>query len=275
MTDSRGTVTGNGTGGAGTPRLQASWTFPDRSDVSSVADTSGNGPTLTAPNGGTATDGPKSDGAVMLDGATQWLESERPVIRADQSYSVAAWVRLDAATMGAGMQLPPGWFAVTAVSQGGPSPTELTHCPFYLGARQHDEPQPDGSTKTVLRWCLTVAPEDGSTTQREFEWEKAWSNEPIEPTSLDEWTFLVGVVDTSTHTAELYVPAANDHGSATLTDRWPYWEANGPLLLGQALWLGDRVDWWPGSIGPVQVYAGALTAADAASLYTSGRLASG
>ncbi|MGH9277948.1 MAG: LamG-like jellyroll fold domain-containing protein [Acidimicrobiales bacterium] len=252
-------------------RLEGLWTF-EEGGGDTARDSSGNGQTLSAHGDPVWVGGGTFGGAIALDGASQWLTTAGPILRTTESYSVAAWVRFDTGTMDPGLRLPRGTYAVTAVSQIGPSSEEPTHSPFYLGARAIKQTMPDGTSPAALRWCLTVAPVDGSMTGV-LEWQHATSAKPIEVSVFDEWVLLVGVCDTATRTTQLYVPGTDDGGTATLPEEWPFWQAEGGLQVGQAFWLGNPVDRWPGSVGPVRAYSGVLTADDAVSLYEQGATA--
>lgn len=84
---------------------------------------------------------------------------------------------------------------------------------------------------------------------------------------MDQWVFLVGVMVADNREIHLYLPGSNEHGTATLVDRWPFWSADAPLHIGNTYWRNEPVDHWLGSIGPVRVYEGALTEDDARRLH--------
>jgi hypothetical protein len=200
--------------------------------------------------------------AIALDGATQWLGTSKPVLRTDQNFSVAAWVRLDAAGTNGRALLEPGEHAMTAISQDSPS-----HSAFYLGIRQFPEKQADGTEKAVPRWNFTVAPVDGSLTG-ELPWTHAAAS-PVDEGTLGQWVLLVGACDVSKGTAHLYIPSIDAVGVGEMPNGWTFWQADGGFQVGRARWLGRDVDQWSGSIGPVSAYSGLLTAADAKQLYAS------
>lgn len=244
-------------------QMQGWWRL-DEGNGRLASDSSGHGRTATCVGDVAWTDGPGSGGAVRLDGATTWFGTSEPVVRTDQAFSVAAWVRLDSATIDRVGGLPTGLFARTAVSQDGPS-----HSPFYLGIRALDERQTDGSTKPVTRWTFTVAPVDGSTTGK-LEWRHARSAHPVDASAMDTWVLLVGVCDVVARTTRLHLPGVGDGGTDRVGEEWVFWPAQGGLQLGQARYLDRVVDHWPGSVSDVRVYSGALTAEDAANLYRTG-----
>jgi hypothetical protein len=266
---------GVGTRSSEAPELIGSWSFPGPS-VTQAEDESGQGRALVGAGAALWTSaGPLGGGAVLLDGATASLATREAVIATKYSFSVTAWVRLDSSLIGPDLDLPVGWYAATAVSQEGPTVRVPSHCAFYLGARLLAGNTPDGTPTEALHWCFNVAPLDGSVEQKDFEWEKAFSSRSVGREGADRWTLLVGVFDIDARRTHLYVRSdqGNDEGGATLPWRWPYWQADGPFLVGRARWLGNPVDHWPGAIGPIRVYSGILTADDATALFSGDTVA--
>jgi hypothetical protein len=243
-------------------RLKGWWKL-DEATGTVAADASGAGHPLHVIGDPKRIKGGKFGGAFVLDGMDQWLKGDEPVLESDRSFSVAAWVRLDSATMGL---WKPGWFAMTALSHDGAS-----HSPFYLGARLINE-SPAGLPPIYrLRWDFTVAPVDGSETGP-VELVHAYASGVIEEADLDAWTFIVGVYDLGASEARVYVPSHGDEGTAALPRQWPAWRADGGLAVGQARFRDGVADQWHGAVGQIRVYAGVLTAQDTASLYTSDAL---
>jgi hypothetical protein len=81
------------------------------------------------------------------------------------------------------------------------------------------------------------------------------------------WYHLVGVRDVTTGTLTLYVdgqPAGTAY--ACLGDA-----SSGHTVIGRAKFGGNPVDFWRGAIDQVHVYDRALSAAEVAELYASGR----
>lgn len=239
-------------------RLEGWWRF-DEGAGTTAADSSGRDRPLSADREPIWTEGIAFGGATVVDGAQQSWTTSVPVVRTDQSFSVAAWVRLDSRRMNGSLELPEGEFAVTAVGHAGAS-----HSAFYLGARRIP-PVRNGTTGHVLRWNFTVAPVDGSATGP-VEWEHASAN-TVDPADLDRWVLLVGVYDLEAGEARILVPGSGHEGVAPLPANWPAWNADDGLTIGFARFRGDSADPWPGDVGPVRIYQGVLTAADAASLY--------
>lgn len=227
----------------------ARWTF-DEGAGATASDSTGNGHTLTAVGDVGWTSGGRAGGAVALDGATQWLATETPVLRTDESFSVAAWVCLDRDALGPEIKFPPDVYAYTAVSQSGPG-----HSPFYLGVRLVDE---------KVRWCFTVSPEDGLS----VEWQHAASTAPVDRSMLDTWVLLVAAFDVEAGTTHLYVPGSREHATVPLPDGWPHWHGYDGLQVGQGRFESKPADMWPGAIGRVQLFSGVLTAEDVDSLYS-------
>ncbi len=198
---------------------------------------------------------PSVSGAVQLDGSTGYLETDGPVLATTASFTVAAWVRLDRERLRDGLSMLPDEWAWTAASQDSP-----THSPFYLGVRKFPGPNdPPGPREPF--WNLTLSPVDGSVTGT-LEWRHAHVG-PIGPEMIDRWLLLVGVCDVPQRQARLYVPGLGESLSQA-PEEWPFWQADGPLQVGRARWLGNPVDFWPGSIGPVGCFSGAATASDVA-----------
>jgi hypothetical protein len=201
---------------------------------------------------------------ISLKGDTQWLGNDRPVLKTDESYSVVAWVRLDSDSLNGKLELKAGEHALTAISQDSP-----THSAFYLGVRQIEETKPDGNKSVSLRWNFTVSPIDGSETGA-LEWVHAHSSTALSDAVLNKWFMLIGVHDAENKAAHIYIPELKDKGIAHFPEGWTFWKSNGGLQIGRGLWLGRNVDQWPGSVGPVIVFAGKLSEEDAKELYSKG-----
>lgn len=238
------------------------WTFAEGSGR--LVANSTNDISLTISDGATWTPGPHGAGAVQLDGRGSHLVSEAPVLDTASAFSVAVWVRLDSSVRPNLLQLPGDEYALTALSQCGPTWDTRTHCPFYIGVRVLDDPGGE-SSRRPLHWCLNVAPSDGSVEQREFEWVKVFSPEPVHQADLDVWVPLIGIVDFGHSLATLQVGGRyGSRVSTSLPSGWPLWKAEGPLIAGAAVWLGGKVDPWPGAIGPIWAQPGVFDESDIA-----------
>ncbi|HEY4024863.1 MAG TPA: LamG domain-containing protein, partial [Candidatus Dormibacteraeota bacterium] len=206
------------------------WGF-DEGSGSVAADSSGYGHNLAGTGGFTWTSGPTDPGAISLDGSTGAFVASGPVVLTDQSFTVAAWVRLTDASR-----------FRTAVCQQGSST-----CVFFL---QYDQ--------TDNRWAFTVhTPDQNNPTAT-----RALS--PSAP-QLGTWTFLTGVYDAGAQVVKLYV-----NGQLVGTaNAPPLWNATGVLSVGQARYNGSLTDPWAGDIDNVSVFLGALSDAQIVTLFNS------
>lgn len=208
----------------------------------------------------------KHTGTVKLDGVSQWLSTLKPVADTENSYTVAAWVRLDSSLRNGRLILKPGEHAFTAVSQ-----DSATHSAFYLGLRQIDKKQHDGVLTSSLRWSFTILPFDCRETGP-TEWQHASTENHLDDSALDKWFLLVGVCDAYKRINSIYVPNIGDKSINHWPDEFLQSRSDGGLQVGKGRWLGRNVDQWPGSIGPIKVFSGAMTAENIKSLYTDGNL---
>ncbi|WP_158674577.1 LamG-like jellyroll fold domain-containing protein [Streptomyces hoynatensis] len=244
-------------------RAEGSWLF-DEEAGDTAADSSGNGRHLTGVDPAAWTAGGRFGGAIRIGGTAAGPVTAHPPLRTDAGFSVSAWLRLDGAALGGRLRMPEGEHAWTAVSQNGPS-----HSPFYLGVRRFPEAVPGGGTGSVLRWCFTSAPVDGSVTGL-LEWQHARSATPLTEADLDRWVLLVAAFDVAGRRTRLYLPERREQGEAQLPAEWTYWQAGGGLQIGHGRYLDHPADLWPGSVGPVHAFSGVLTAQDAAQLAATG-----
>ncbi|MEU3310813.1 LamG-like jellyroll fold domain-containing protein [Nocardiopsis sp. NPDC006832] len=147
------------------------------------------------------------------------LSTQGPVVVTDEAFSVAAWVRLD--------EDPSR--AYTAVAQDGER-----HSGFYLGY-QHTQ----GG-----RWIFKQAPYDGDDTSIS---ERVLSTEQAQ---TGVWTHLVGTYDPESRELALYVDGVKQ-GTHVQQSAW---NAEGPFVIGGALYRGTHHDFWPGGIDDVRVW---------------------
>lgn len=202
-----------------------------------------------------------TEDSIAFDGA-QWLSTANPILDTEQSYSVATWVRLDSQAMGNDLQLKHNEYALTAVSQ-----DASTHSAFYLGVRKIENVNSSGEvTSSALHWNFTVAPIDGSETGA-IEWQHAYAKTPLDNTVLDKWVLLVGVCDTYSKTAGIYVPSCNQSNLIIMPDELVFLQSTQGLQIGKGRWLGRNVDYWPGSIKEVKAFSGILTESNIQALY--------
>ncbi|MER5474053.1 LamG-like jellyroll fold domain-containing protein [Streptomyces sp. NPDC002685] len=212
----------------------AGWWKLNQTSGTNITDSSGTGNTATAGSGVTW-----SDNAAKFAGTTTGtgnvVDTTGPVLDTTASYAVSAWVNLgDTSTYR------------TFVAQGG------TNRPsFYLqyskadnAYRFHAANADVASPTAFYDATATAAP------------------------TLNTWTHLAAVFDATTGSMKLYVNGAQA-GSATNAAPWT---GTGPLSIGGSEKAdGTTSDVVAGSVGDVQVYQRALSAADVTSLYGKGR----
>jgi Concanavalin A-like lectin/glucanases superfamily len=209
--------------------LVGQWGF-DEGSGATTADLSGYGHNLTGTGGYTWTSGPTDPGAITFDGSTGAFTASGPVVLTDQSFTVAAWVRLtDASTFR------------TAVAQQG-----ATASAFYLQYDQSDN-----------RWSFSVVSADQSSPVST----RALSTGPPQ---VGTWTFLTGVYDAGAGVIRVYV-----NGQLQGTASAVAWNATGPLSVGDAKYNGNQTDRWAGDVDNVSVFLGALSDAQVVSLFNS------
>lgn len=199
---------------------------------------------------------------IALDGHSSYLSTSVPVLNTDKSFSIAAWVRLDSKLVKGTPILKEKEWSRTAISQNCP-----THSMFYLGVRRIEE-ENDGVYVRSVKWSFTIAPIDGSESGK-FDWCRANSSTIVDENFLDKWVLLVGILDTEERTVKLYVPSLNEIGTKKVPDGWDFWQAKGGFQVGRSRWLGNDLDHWPGSIGPIRAYSGILTAEEIKAIYSS------
>ncbi|MCW3819642.1 LamG domain-containing protein [Micromonospora sp. DR5-3] len=154
---------------------------------------------------------------LRLDGTGAHMTAPNTV-RTDTSFSVSAWAKLDT-----------GGSARTVVSQDGTR---------FAGFNLWYRPENGG------KWVFGMAKSDASTQGTDMAWSAA-------PAQLGVWTHLAGVYDAPNKKLKLYV---NGVLSGTATRTVTGWNAGGSVRVGQTIWDGTAVDFWPGMIDEVQVY---------------------
>jgi alpha-L-arabinofuranosidase len=184
----------------------------------------------TLTGGATWTTGVVGPSAVLFDGATGAIETADPVVDTTQSFSVAAWVRADAA---AGFR--------TAVSVDGASGSG-----FYLQRRD------DG--RFAFTRLNADAPGAGSVASA------------ASAATAGQWYHLAGVYDRVAGTLTLYVNGTRQESVGYAAP----WRAAGPLVIGRGRYAGNPADFWAGAVDDVRTYPFPLDPASAAALATSG-----
>jgi hypothetical protein len=170
---------------------------------------------------------------------------DTPVLLTDQSFTVSAWVKLDAVEAGGN----PAVLAQAGVHE---SATWLRY---------------DAGTGG---WEFAVFAADASTAtthspNRPHARPAAFAKAPG-TAELDEWTQLTGVFDASNHEARLYV-----NGTRVATRAVPFkpMASDGPLLVGRTRQHDQLLDKWSGGIDDLTIYQGPLTDAAVSARYTA------
>lgn len=193
--------------------------------------------TITHDASGNVLDMPVTDKGLALDGATGYAATSASVVDTRASYTVSAWVRLDAADSS----------TQTVLGQDGDY-----YSGFYLSYQ--------GSRHT---WTLRTSPTDAT--------DGNLSDQIVvakQPATAGAWTHVAMVYDAPNNKVWLYVNGI-PQGSDDVT---PSWAARGPLQIGRALWHGNYTDYFHGSIDEVALWQRQLSddeIADEARLLTS------
>ncbi|MGW2519327.1 LamG-like jellyroll fold domain-containing protein [Streptomyces sp. NPDC001617] len=176
---------------------------------------------------------PENGGSAVFTGAGQ-ITTGGPVLDTAKSFSVSAWAKITTTPSGT-------WQTVMAQQGTQAAGFSLDYNPT-AGRWAFDRATTDVASPTLAGATSTAAP------------------------TLNTWTHLVGTYDASSGKMTLYV---NGTVQNTATDTTPI-AASGPLVIGRGYTAGAAAQYFNGSIGNVQTYNRVLTAAEAASLHTSG-----
>lgn len=213
--------------------LVGQWLFDGDVDPAVATDTSGyaHPATLT----GAIARGPGYDGTDGLVGSGGWARTDGPVMLTDQSFTVAARVRLTDLTA-----------SRTAVSQADDIDWWGTNADSAFRL-EYDR----GSGK----WALSVpwaAPDRATSTTAP---------------AAGEWTHLVGVYDAVKRQLRIYVNGQLE-GTASTGDSGP-WNADGGLHLGASVSGGSVGNAWQGGLDDVWVFTGVLNDLQIQNLFAS------
>ncbi|MFG2064609.1 LamG domain-containing protein [Micromonospora sp. NPDC048871] len=164
---------------------------------------------------------------------TQCARTEEQVVRTHESFSIAAWVKLD--SVGTGSQ--------TIIGQDGDRVSG-----WFLGARY---------LSGAPYWALMMKPTDD---------EYSLSHIVRSSSSADAgtWTHLVGVYNATDNRLSLYV---NGTLAASAVGTGTPWRAEGPLTVGCARHAGVDADHVNGAVSAVRAWQGALTADEVKTVY--------
>jgi hypothetical protein len=189
---------------------------------------------------------------IKLNGVSQWLNSKEVILDTEESYTVAAWVRVDSDVVGEGLKFKQGEHAFTAISQ-----DALTHSAFYLGIRAVENKISEGLLEQTIRWSFTVSPIDGSETES-AEWQHACTQNPLDDSIMDKWFLLVGVCDAEARKISIYVVNTKESNTVSIPEELILLPTDRGIQIGKGKWLKRNVDFWPGSIGPIKLFSYAL-----------------
>ncbi|MET0492968.1 MAG: LamG domain-containing protein [Actinoplanes sp.] len=170
---------------------------------------------------------------------------DAPVLRTDQAFTVAAWVRLDDSV---GTETVLSQDTAGAGFSGFDLRYEATSSKYVFAMR-------NTATATTQASSVAVPVED--------------------PTG---WHHLVAVFDPGLRRLHLYVdgggtdpdaPTADRHAMTGANSALVPWQATGPLVVGRSDQPGGFTDWLSGSVDNVTAWQGDLTAAAVQTLYDS------
>lgn len=168
----------------------------------------------------------RSGDALRFNGTSGYASTVGAPIRTDWSFTVSAWVRLDATV--------PSGSCLTAVSQDGNrrSGFQLAWCGSEGG-----------------RWVLTLPSADADASVDHTAGASA-------PTPAGTWTHLLGTFNSANGDLRLYVDGVQRGAGTHYTSRW---NAAGGLQIGHVERAGAYTWPWNGAIDEVQVYQRVLT----------------
>jgi hypothetical protein len=210
------------------PPLAGRWGMDDPADPQ-AADNAG----LAAVNPATPTGGAgwapgHTGGGLQLDGATGAADTSGAVVATTRSYTVSAWVRVNA----------------TAPTQSFLGQEGARASGFYL--------QQFGGT-----WCMSATAADTDNAAAVRACAPGTSQAGV-------WTHLTGVYDASAGQLRLYVGGVLRTTAAYTTA----WSATGGLTIGRARVNGAAAEFTGGAIDDVRAFTGALSPAQIAYLAT-------
>ncbi|WP_216214228.1 LamG-like jellyroll fold domain-containing protein [Amycolatopsis aidingensis] len=202
--------------------VAASWKLDGNAQNSVDADLHGtlhNYPSWTE---GQSDDPNPGDLAVQLDGNSEYISA--PIaVDSSQSFSVAAWVKLD--------ELPSRWASVVSQNGTHTSAFNLAYSSegrFALAMHGPDATHPSAITQVHSEQSAQVG----------------------------AWTHLTAVYDAPAQKIRLYVNGTLN-GTGHFADAW---KATGELNIGRARWQDNWIDFLPGSVDDVKLYSRALFA---------------
>jgi hypothetical protein len=170
---------------------------------------------------------PVTDKGLVLNGSTGYAATSTAVVETRGSYTLSAWVRVDAGVSRT--------MTVLGQAPDDAAPFQKKYTPFglsYAGAGANT-------------WSMSVKADDGTL-------HKAAAQQA---TPRGVWTHVVGVHDAEKKKIRLYL---NGKLQAT-TDAGTPWETTGPLQIGRGVWADAYTDYFAGSVDETTVWQRVLT----------------
>nr|CEL21792.1 Beta-galactosidase [Kibdelosporangium sp. MJ126-NF4]CTQ92572.1 Beta-galactosidase (EC 3.2.1.23) [Kibdelosporangium sp. MJ126-NF4] len=182
--------------------------------------------------------------ALKLNGIDGAMTTNGSVVRTDQSFSVAAWVRAD--------RFVADGKSMTAVSQDGNA-----YSGFYL----------QYSSANGGKWMFARPGVDTAGASQ------GWIGVPAsqQPKSGD-WVHLTGSFDAATRQMRVYV---NGELGGTGTMPGAPWNATGPFTVGRGKFNSAPADFWPGLVDEVRVYSRVLSEDEVRGIVTRDNVTAG
>ncbi|GGQ23043.1 hypothetical protein GCM10010140_61820 [Streptosporangium pseudovulgare] len=184
--------------------------------------------------GGAALGEPGQAGtALTLDGTSGYAQTNLPVLRTRESFTVSAWVK------------PKALGTFNALAQDGAHQSG-----FQLGINPSGQPE--------FKMPSTDTAGDGGGV-----WRSARGSSPL---PLGAWTHLTGVYDQPTGQLRLYVGGQ----LAGTVSGVSAWQASGALQIGRSKYNDAQVNRWPGGIDEVRLHQRALSDQEVPQLTSGG-----
>ncbi|MFE9311371.1 LamG-like jellyroll fold domain-containing protein [Streptomyces sp. NPDC006706] len=223
---------------AGQPE-RAMWQMDEAAGATTAASTTT--PRTVRLHGGAALGAAGRKGTGLhFDGTSGYADSDLTVVDTSDSFSVAAWARLDRMPTSA---------AIIAAQPGNHSPGfELYYSQSY-DRWVFNQYTSDTAGASIAR-AMAAAPGDAK---------------------AGAWTHLVGVYDGKAKQLRLYVNGTQAGATAYTTA----WEARRGLQLGAGIYSGVHKSFFPGTVDDLRIFDRAVSAAEAGRLYQDQELTSG
>lgn len=214
------------------------WRLDDQTGGKAVnAVTGGAAGILT--DGATFTESGAIGGGVVLNGTSAAISTAGPVMRTDQSYTVAAWVKAD--------RLAASGAALTVISQDG-----ARNSGFFLQQR--------GSN-----WMFGMLDADGSGS-----W-AGYADTPAGSAQAGTWVHLAAVFDADAMEARIYLDGVAGRTGVVST----VWHASGAFAVGRGQFGGNPVDFFPGVVDEVRAYSRSLSTAEIQGIISQNNVTAG